>query len=105
MRRNAAFRHGLIPGRRAGEHADVNSDDRNGLIPEDPEDEGLPPVEVDIVDVEPMHEIANEARDDLHRMGFTDDEIDDWARQFVARQGPGDEVDFLTWVKSQEHGH
>ncbi len=75
----------------------------SALVPLDPADLGLEPVEVDISDVEPMHEVANEARDDLRKQGFSDDEIDDWARQFVAARGPGDEIDFITWVRTQEH--
>jgi hypothetical protein len=73
-----------------------------GLVPEDPSDVGLEPVEVDIVDVEPMHELANEARDELRRLGFDDNEIDDWAREYVAHEGPGDVDEFIAWVKVQE---
>ena len=73
-----------------------------GLIPEDPEDVGLDRVEVDITEVEPMHELANQARDELRAVGFDDTEIDDWARQFVARHGTGDVDEFLAWAKEQE---
>jgi hypothetical protein len=75
----------------------------SGLVAEDPSDVGLSHVEVTITDVEPMHELANDARDELHRRGFTDDEIDDWARQFVARHGKGDEQEFIAWIAEQEH--
>ena len=72
------------------------------LIPEEPDDAGLAFEEVSIVDVEPMHEIANAARDTLHKRGFDDNEIDDWAREFVAHEGPGEVDEFLEWVAQQE---
>jgi hypothetical protein len=74
----------------------------DGLVPEDPSDVGLEPVEVDIVDVEPMHELANEAREELRKLGFDDNEIDDWAREYVAHEGPGDVDEFIAWVQQQE---
>jgi hypothetical protein len=81
----------------------VAGDGQSGLVPEDPIDVGLEPVEVDITEVEPVHEIANQAREDLRKLGFTDTEIDDWARQFVAHHGPGDEAEFIAWIRAQEH--
>jgi len=74
----------------------------DGLIPEDPRDVGLPPVDVTIEEVEPAHLLANDARDELRREGFTDDEIDDWVREFVARYGAGDTDDLVEWIRRQE---
>jgi hypothetical protein len=86
----------------AQDRKDKNSSGEEGLVPEDPSDVGLERVEVDIEDVEPMHELANEAREELRRLGFDDTEIDDWAREYVAHEGPGDVDEFIAWVKQQE---
>lgn len=72
------------------------------LIPEDPREAGLPPVELTIEEIEPAHLLANEARSELRRVGFTDDEIDGWAREFVARCGAGDAEDLVAWTAQQE---
>lgn len=72
------------------------------LIPEDPRDAGLLPVELTIEEVEPAHLLANEARRELRRVGFSDDEIDAWAREFVARCGAGDVEELLAWTARQE---
>src|SRR5689334_21164015 len=83
---------------REPEHASETEE----LVPEDPSDVGHDRVEIDITEVEPMHELANQARDELREVGFDDTEIDDWARQFVARHGTGDVEEFLAWAKQQE---
>jgi hypothetical protein len=72
------------------------------LIPEDPRDAGLPPVELTIEDVEPAHALANDARDALRDRGFIDDEIDDWAREFVAERGAGDADELIAWIRLEE---
>ena len=72
------------------------------LIPEGPRDAGLPPEKLTIEEIEPAHLLANEARGDLRRLGFTDDEIDGWARDFVARQGAGVEGELLAWIAREE---
>ena len=38
----------------------------------------------------------------MRREGFTDDEIDDWVREFVARYGAGDTDDLVEWIRRQE---
>jgi hypothetical protein len=78
------------------------ADAQHHLIPEDPRDAGLPPVELPIEDVEPAHVLANDSRDDLRRRGFTDDEIDDWAREFVAERGGGDTDELIAWIRLEE---
>src|SRR2546423_15453128 len=75
---------------------------RRRLIPEDPSDAGLPTIDLSTEDVEPAHTLANDARDELRRRGFIDDEIDDWAREFVARAGAGDVDEFIAWIRLQE---
>ena len=77
-------------------------ENRRRLIPEDPRDAGLPPVELTIEDVEPAHALANDARDALRVRGFIDDEIDDWAREFIAQRGAGDVDEFIAWIRVQE---
>ena len=77
-------------------------DERGHLIPEDPADAGLAPVELEIEGVEPAHVLANDARDALRRLGFIDDEIDDWAREFVAQEGAGDVDEFIEWIRLEE---
>ena len=72
------------------------------LIPKDARDAGLLPVELTIEAVEPAHLLANEARRELRRVGFTDDEIDGWAREFVARCGAGDAEDLVAWTAQRE---
>jgi hypothetical protein len=77
--------------------------DARDLNPEDPRVAGLGPVEVPIEEVEPAHLLANEARAALRRVGFTDDEIDGWAREFVARRGAGSADDLLAWIRLEEN--
>jgi hypothetical protein len=74
----------------------------DGLVPEDPSDAGLPPATLDIEEVEPAHELANEARQRLRADGFSDDEIDDWAREFAAEEGSGDADAFIAWIRVHE---
>lgn len=72
------------------------------LIPEDARDAGLLPVEVNIGQAEPAHLLANEARDELRRAGFTDDQIDGWAREFVVHCGEGDVDALMAWIRREE---
>jgi hypothetical protein len=74
----------------------------DGLVPEDPRDAGLPPATLDIEEVEPAHELANDARQRLRADGFTDDEIDDWAREFAAQESAGDVDAFIEWIRVHE---
>lgn len=76
--------------------------DDGTLIPEDPRDAGLLPVELNLEDLEPAHLLANEAREELRTAGFTDDEVDDWARAFVAHRGAGDFGDLVAWIRLEE---
>jgi hypothetical protein len=78
------------------------ADAERPLIPEDPRDAGLPPVDVTIEEVEPARLLANESREELRREGFTDDEIDDWVREFIARYGAGETDDLVEWIRLQE---
>jgi hypothetical protein len=78
------------------------ADEGHGLIPADPRDAGLPPVELPIEEVEPAHLLANDSRDELRRRGFNDDEIDDWAREFVAERGGGEADELIAWIRLEE---
>jgi hypothetical protein len=72
---------------------------------ESPQQAGLRPVAVDIEEVEPAHILANDAREGMRAMGFTDDAIDAWAREFVGRAGAGDVADLRRWIRSEERRH
>jgi hypothetical protein len=76
------------------------ADDRP--VPEDPEAVGLTPDELTIEEVEPVHLVANAARDKLRKAGFTDDEIDEWARVFVESPDTTDDDDFVEWIRREE---
>jgi hypothetical protein len=67
-----------------------------------PDETGLPPVELDIEEVEPAHAFANDARAELRTFGFSDDAIDGWAREYVAHGGSGDVAELLAWIRAQE---
>jgi hypothetical protein len=90
----------MTSGRVAEEQTMVDA--QEPLVPEEPRDAGLPPVEVTIEEVEPERLLANDSRDALRREGFTDDEIDDWAREFIAQHGAGETEDLMEWIRQQE---
>jgi phosphoserine phosphatase len=63
------------------------------------------PVDVTIEEVEPAHMLANDARGLLRAAGFDDDDIDGWAREYVALGGVGAPADLVAWIRSQERRH
>lgn len=86
----------------AGYRAAMAAPDPDELEPEAPQDEGLVPTEPDIIDVEPVHLLANEVRDDLRGAGFDDDQIDDWARAFFAGHTGGTREELLDWIATEQ---
>ncbi len=72
------------------------------LAPERPEDAGVAEERLSVEEVEPAHMLANSARSDLRRAGFSDDQIDEWARAFLNRFSAGDEQEFLDWIAAEE---
>jgi hypothetical protein len=73
------------------------------LVPEPPEDEGIQPPEPRIEDVEPIHLLANEARELLKDDGFTDEQILEWAEAYFAEHSEGDARDLVVWIRNRQH--
>jgi hypothetical protein len=73
------------------------------LVPEPPEDEGIHPPEPRIEDVEPIHLLANEARELLKDDGFTNEQILEWAEAYFAEHSEGDAGDLVVWIRSRQH--
>jgi hypothetical protein len=71
-------------------------------IPSDPEDHGVEEEWPDQMQVEPARLLANDARAPLRDRGFDDDQIDSWARTYVAEEGSGDLDTFLRWVEDRQ---
>lgn len=46
--------------------------------------------------------LANQARPILSHLGFTDDEINEWALTYIAENRSGDVGSFLSWVSAVE---
>jgi hypothetical protein len=72
------------------------------LVPEPPEDEGIHPPEPRIEDVEPIHLLANEARELLKDDGFTDEQILEWAEAYFADHSEGDARDLVVWIRNRQ---
>jgi len=72
------------------------------LEPEHPHDAGLREQIPDLSHIEGAELLANEARVDLTRLGFTDNEIDEWAMTYIAEKGSGDRPSFLAWMADKE---
>jgi AcrR family transcriptional regulator len=73
--------------------------------PEDPQEEGIAVPEPTIEEVEPVHLLANEARGALTARGFSDEQIDEWARTFIAECDGGTAEDLLAWISEHEGHH
>jgi len=63
--------------------------DTDGIAPDMPESEGLTEPELRTSEIEGARLLANEARGRLRGEGFTDTEIDAWARTYYARDTDG----------------
>jgi hypothetical protein len=46
--------------------------------------------------------LANDARDELRDRGFGDEQIDEWAKTYVAEHGSGDVPTFMAWIAQAE---
>jgi hypothetical protein len=72
-------------------------------IPERPRDAGVPEEVPDsVTSIEGARTLANEARERLHRDGFTDDQIDQWAETFITEIDAGTVDQFIEWITQQE---
>jgi hypothetical protein len=73
------------------------------LTPERPRDAGVPEeVPEQLSAIEGARTLANEARARLRADGFTDDQIDQWARTFITENDAGTVDDFVAWIRGQE---
>jgi len=72
------------------------------LVPEEPKDEGIHPPAPRIEDVEPIHLLANEARELLVDEGFTDEQILEWAEAYFADHSEGDARDLVVWIRRRQ---
>jgi hypothetical protein len=73
------------------------------LEPEHPHDAGLQEETPDQSHIEGAELLANQSRALLRRLGFTDDEINEWALTYIAENRSGDVETFLTWISAIEN--
>lgn len=79
----------------------LGSADRD-LVAEGPRQAGVRRSEVDVSHLEGAHVLAEEVRPRLRAQRFTDEQILDWAKAFLASEHSGGDVEFLAWVKRKE---
>lgn len=72
------------------------------LKPEYPRDAGIAEKMPEPLQYEGAELLANAARPRLRAVGFTDDEIDVWARSYVSYEHSGDVDSFIHWVERLE---
>jgi hypothetical protein len=72
------------------------------LTPEWPEEASVTDRDVDVSHLEGAELLANEARQRLGAAGFTDEEIDAWAKAYEAAERTGDVDSFVAWIADQE---
>jgi hypothetical protein len=73
--------------------------------PEYPDEAGVEEELPDVMQVEGAELLANEARPQLRALGFTDEEIDEWALTYIAMEGSGDVDSFIDWITQEELAH
>lgn len=76
------------------------------IVPEPPSAEGLTPPELEEVEIEGARLLANEARQRLRADGFTDRQINAWARTYYTQDIDGvDEGDvdgLVEFIRAEE---
>lgn len=72
------------------------------LIPEHPHDAGIKEQVPELGQIEGARLLANEARLDLLRVGFTESEILEWALTYISIEHSGDLDSFLVWIREME---
>jgi hypothetical protein len=77
----------------------------DGLFPEAPHDAGVLEAVPGSDGIEGAHLLADAARQRLRRVGFTDRQIDAWAKAYVAEQHSGDLESFIAWIAREEQRH
>lgn len=76
--------------------------DPSDLVPEEPEEAGVPEREPDSAHVEGAQVLADEAEEVLGPQGFGHDQIREWAESYIAERGSGDVDDFVEWIRAKE---
>ena len=75
------------------------------LKPEHPHNAGVEEQVPELAQIEGGRLLANETAASLRKLGFTDDEIGEWALTYIATQGSGDLDSFLAWIREIERVH
>ena len=66
--------------------------------PEADVEEAVPPP----MQVEAARLLANDARERMRDLGFDDDQIDAWAKTYIAEFGSGGVEELLGWIAERE---
>lgn len=72
------------------------------LQPERPRDVGVAERTPDQSHIEGAELLANESRATLRPLGFTDEEVNEWALTYIAEMASGDVASFLAWIREKE---
>ncbi len=75
------------------------------LKPEHPHEAGVEELVPELAQIEGGRLLAHEAAASLRELGFTDDEIREWALTYIATRGSGDLESFLAWIREMERAH
>lgn len=75
------------------------------LKPEHPHDAGVDEQTPELAEIEGGRLLANEASGILRELGFTDQEVGEWALTYIATRGSGDLDSFLAWIRDMERTH
>jgi hypothetical protein len=71
--------------------------------PSEPDDHGVPERTPDQMQIEAARLLANDAREELRAAGFDDEQIDDWAKTYIAEEGSGSQDTFVRWIEARQH--
>ncbi len=80
---------------------DARSGDE-GLVPEFPDDAGVPVPRLPIEKVESERLLENEVRARLERDGFNDDQILRWLEAYWAEHDEGEADEVVAWIRERE---
>ena len=71
-------------------------------VPHHPHDVGVDEKCPELAQIEGAHLLANAARAFLSGCGFSDDQIEEWAKSYIAEHGSGDIQIFVAWIHACE---